>query len=94
MTNLITNSIEKLAREKGLPPNAYLGAYPTIAELVMWIFNTHKIWISVNTNTAMTLFTANVIQKDIGDVNNESKFDTIDSAYLAAIEYTLNNLIN
>lgn len=64
---------------------------PTIAEVVMWLYEKHGIWISVDpeNDTDTWFFT-------ISYNNSETIFgnySTPTEAYEAAIEYTLNNLI-
>jgi hypothetical protein len=76
--------------------NEYLKPYksisaPTIAEVVMWLYEKHGIWISVDpeNDTDTWFFT-------ISYNNSETIFgnySTPTEAYEAAIEYTLNNLI-
>jgi len=75
---------------------------PTIAEVVMWLYEKHGIWVSVKTikwnyehNTIR--FNYNICKfnhnnsSDITDVVYD--FNSPTKAYEAAIEYTLNNLI-
>ena len=77
---------------------------PTIAEVVMWAFEKHGIWISVftmdkwlpNGNDREQLFDYGIKQMKLGLINIPKKFEEFNSpteAYAAAIEYTLNNLI-
>lgn len=75
---------------------------PTIAEVVMWLYEKHGIWISVKTikwnyehNTIR--FNYNICKfnhnnsSDITDVVYD--FNSPTEAYESAIEYTLKNLI-
>jgi hypothetical protein len=84
-----------------------LASAPTIAEVVMWLYEKHGIWISVDCDCYGILWYANL------SVASEKNWDNIDlrheiisaskkfpnehnsptEAYEAAIEYTLNNLI-
>jgi hypothetical protein len=57
---------------------------PTIAEVVMWLYEKHGIWISVYRVDDSTIFRHCFSNVD---------FNTPTEAYEAAIEYTLNNLI-
>lgn len=64
---------------------------PTIAEVVMWLYEQHGIWISAIPNETK-------LWKPILIFNNEDTYDcysfnTPTEAYLSAIEHTLNNLI-
>lgn len=61
---------------------------PTVAEVVMWLYEKHGIWISVN---PMWNY---VVYKNDGYKTTYSNFgNSPTEAYLAAIEYTLKNLI-
>jgi hypothetical protein len=65
---------------------------PTIAEVVMWLYEKHGIWIGVNQMIGMRFYIN--FWKD--DVNRYCPFDSFNSpteAYLSAIEYSLRNLI-
>lgn len=64
---------------------------PTIAAVVMWLYEKHGIWVSVTLSSGLFWWEV---------MNNEKKFSPLGSnsyssteAYEAAIEYTLNNLI-
>jgi hypothetical protein len=78
---------------------------PTIAEVVMWLYEKHGIWIEVN---HIKTFGINRFHITIWNYKDTSDYITIyhdgvgpgykvwDSpteAYLSAIDYTLNNLI-
>ena len=65
---------------------------PTIAEIVMWLYEKHGIWISVDYDQEIQWY------YNIVDISEEGgylvdKFNSHIAAYLAAIDYTLNNLI-
>lgn len=70
----------------------YMCAAPSIAEVVMWLYETHGIWINVYR-----------YKDHAADVNDDymfrsnytklREFKTPEEAYEAAIIYTLNNLI-
>ena len=77
---------------------------PTIAEVVMWLYENHGVWISVytmdkwlsNGNDKEQLFDYSLKQMKLGLVDISKKpeeFNSPTEAYEAAIEYTLNNLI-
>jgi hypothetical protein len=64
---------------------------PTIAEVVMWLYDKHGIWISVDPEND-----ANAWFYTISHNKSETIFGNLNSpteAYEAAIEYTLTNLI-
>ena len=65
---------------------------PTIAEVIMWLYETHEIWISVDRHFDKFISKNNgVIINFYG--NRESYFDTPTEAYSSAIEYVLNKII-
>ena len=75
---------------------------PTIAEVVMWLYEKHGIWIQpfpYDTITAAKEWTATILSLEWGEdkeVHYEHKIGSLNSpteAYEAAIEYTLKNLI-
>ena len=66
---------------------------PTIAEVIMWLYEKHGIWIWAERYS--TLFRP--YAEEIGDERfgkwEGHKYSSPTEAYLAAIEYTLKNLI-
>jgi hypothetical protein len=70
---------------------------PTIAEVVMWLYEKHGIWISVEQNTYENKFDYLITQRKIDSwyvkSNDEQVFNSPTKAYEAAIEDTLNNLL-
>ncbi len=69
---------------------------PTIAEVVMWLYEKHGIWICVDKSAGFDWWKFNIrILKDVGYVFGEfgSDYNSPTEAYSAAIEYTLKNLI-
>ena len=86
-----------------------LASAPTIAEVVMWLYEKHGIWISVDWMTRKKPFNSGFychLRGTSKPLNQDNFFvinDTLDpgyevfnsptEAYLAAIEYILNNLI-
>jgi hypothetical protein len=69
-------------------PYNYLA--PTIADVVMWLYETHNIWIEVSRGYDKDKY---LYQYFIDKNSQEFGFKTPIKAYEAAIEYTLNNLI-
>ena len=69
---------------------------PTIADVVMWIYEKHGIWIEVRFFQAYKLF-----YFELSNVNNlkgmtskgENHFKSPTEAYEAGIEHTLNHII-
>lgn len=66
-------------------------AAPTIAEVVMWIYEEHGIWISVLPSYTWTYQLYNRVGNQ--KIFNDGLFNSPKEAYEAAIKYTLNNLI-
>jgi hypothetical protein len=68
---------------------------PTIAEVLMWLYEKHKIWISVDAPHKLLkswCFEAYKINDEITLIE-KSLFNSPTEAYEAAIDYVLNNLI-
>jgi len=103
--NISTNAIANWNDEK------YEGilSAPTIAEVVMWLYEKHGIWINPIPRLSSWIFTIqevrtgnneSLIDIDFYESNTYLKFKGVPTimnspteAYEAAIEYTLNNLI-
>lgn len=68
---------------------------PTIAEVVMWLYEKHRIWVDVVTDRAVANFGYNITTRD--NIHYTDVFyvgwSSPTAAYEAAIIYTLNNLI-
>ena len=64
---------------------------PTIAEVVMWVYEKHEIWIGVEASDDFTMFCFRVRKKEVSRLSFDYNSPT--EAYEAAIEYTLKNLI-
>ena len=64
---------------------------PTAADVVMWLYKNHKIWISVDpeidTNTWFHTITHNKSETVFGN------YSTLTEAYEKGIEHVINNLI-
>lgn len=77
---------------------------PTIAEVVMWLYEKHGIWIEVRHIKTFNVNRFHVIIWDYKDTSDYMTihcdngvgyevWDSLTEAYEAAIEYTLNKLI-
>ena len=71
---------------------------PTIAEVVMWLYEKHEIWIGVICDVGNDLlFTFKIYSTKIGEercIVNGNMYESPTEAHEAAIKYTLiNNLI-
>ena len=104
MNTPISFPLAELLNRKGLPglerfyenkkhydmnPKKY-----TIADVVMWLYEEHKIWISVNREPESGVFYFSV-DKNKGNFfyDKGGDFKSPEAAYEAAIEYVLNKLI-
>lgn len=66
---------------------------PTIAEVVMWLYEKHGIWISVNYKLGH--FVPTISKGDLKSIKIKdwNLFPSIGEAYLEAIKYCLTNLV-
>lgn len=64
---------------------------PTIAEVVMWLYEKHEIWIGVEASDDFTMFCFRVRKKEVSRLSFDYNSPT--EAYEAAIFYVLSNLI-
>lgn len=68
---------------------------PTIADVVMWLYEKHRIWIIAFPelfNGEIVKFYPSIFEQGVGE-DIEQYYNSPTEAYEAAIEYTLNNLI-
>lgn len=76
-------------------PEGEIFLKPTIAEVCMWLYEKHGIWISVlqmlNNGVTVTWY-ASYYEQGVGE-DIEVYYNSPTEAYEAAIEYTLNNLL-
>lgn len=73
----------------------YISA-PTIATVVMWLYEKHGIWIYISDGTARLEFRYQIQRLKVLGENNFSsdvRYKSPKEAYEKAIEYCLNNLI-
>lgn len=90
MTNHVSKRLHDLlvSKECDLPN-------PSIADVVMWLYEKHGIWISVDAPHKLLkswYFEVYKINDEITSIE-ESLFTSPTEAYEAAIEYILNNLL-
>lgn len=70
----------------------FLCSAPTIAEVVMWLYEKYGIWVYVDNNHIHKWwYCAHLIGSS--DKYDASQYNSPTQAYEAAISYTLNNLI-
>jgi len=77
-------------------PDDVLYFAPTIAEVVMWLYEKHGIWIYPRQSSARLGFRCFIQRLRIlgeTDIQNDEVYESPTEAYEAAILYTLNNLI-
>ena len=87
----VTELVKAQINEEDTTPFQTIAA-PTIVEVVMWLYEKHGIWISVDFNLETSWFYDIVVLSGEGG-NILDNFDSPTEAYEAAIDYTLNNLI-
>jgi len=72
---------------------------PTIAEVVMWLYEKHGIWVTIsmeNNEEDVVSFYYTILHNDEGETKFKQRMSDYNSpteAYSAGIEYTLKNLI-
>ena len=69
---------------------------PTITEVVMWLYEKHRIWTVVNVNIMGSWYFEHFDLKEKRNAEfkpTDTQYDSPTEAYEAAILYTLNNLI-
>jgi aromatic ring-cleaving dioxygenase len=71
---------------------------PTIAQVVMWLYEKHGIWIQIHHWTKQPVNDDEILENAFqwfanGEADGKI-FRTPTEAYLQAIEYTLKNLVN
>lgn len=70
---------------------------PTIAEMLMWLYEKHGVWIEVNLplycSFKYTILTTKSFAGTLLETMSDNEFEEPTEAYLAAIEYTLKNII-
>ena len=92
--NGIIHNIKDIFEEKDYKIEDCFNA-PTIAEVVMWLYENHKNWIEVYMDDNATFgYLISKIEKD-GRIDYPivRNFNSPTEAYLSAITHTLNNLL-
>ena len=94
--NGIIHNIKDIFEEKDYKIEDCFNA-PTIAEVVMWLYEKHEIWIGVICDVGNDLlFTFKIYSTKIGEercIGNGIMYESPIEAYEAPIKYTLNNLL-
>lgn len=68
-------------------------AAPTIADVVMWFYKEHEIWIGVNQYARTGFYSMTTGNTTDGQPIRSHIYDTPSEAYETAIKYVLNNLL-
>lgn len=93
MNTPVSPELDRLLLEKNIP----MSVNPTIAEVVIWLYEKHGIWIGVICDVGNDLlFTFKIYSTKIGEercIVNGNMYESPIEAYEAGIDYTLNNLI-
>lgn len=90
---------QNTVRKNSQMDNAVINRYsaPSIAEVCMWLYQKHEIWISVLCDSGSDLlFTFKIYSTKIGEEKclvNGNIYNLPTESYEAAIEYVLLNLI-
>ena len=71
--------------------NAYYA--PTIAKVIMWLYEKHGIWIYAFRHNFDKEFYWSIDTKNEDEFTSDDNFNSPTEVYEAAIDYTLNNLI-
>jgi hypothetical protein len=108
MNTPVSFEIAKLLKEKGISIDGkerilysnytvYENEYPdyTIADVVMWLYDNHGIWIEcfIDDDKTFGYLISKISEEGRLDFPIKGNFVTPTEAYQAAFEYTLNNLI-
>ena len=90
MNTSVSLEIDKLLLNKGID----MPVSPTIADVVMWLYDKHGIWIEVIVEQPNHFgYDVFKVKNNISQVEEFISFNSPTEAYEAAIEYTLTNLI-
>lgn len=107
--DMLSSYVENVFEPKNYNTSSFVKSAPTIAEVVMWLYEKHGIWISIFSDTVLnweSLFSIKIdwiypkdspdsedIEPKYFNYKGDNEFNSPTEAYEAAIEYTLNNLI-
>ena len=96
--DMLASYAETVFKPKNYNTSGYVKSAPTIAEVVMWLYEEHKLWIYIiyekglfHNNIEDTTHTA-LFEEDCR-VFNMCNYKTPIEAYEAAIKYCLENII-
>ena len=83
-------TVQKVSYDDTLSSRYYIA--PTIAEVIMWLYEKHGIWISVKLGYGHE-YVVQSTQSPFSFIYSDGTYNSPTEAYEAAIEYTLKNLI-
>lgn len=93
MTEPVKFEIAKLLIQKGYDAHPdFKDSYPTIAEVVMGLYEKYGIWIEVVHRSKLWGFSIKNTRTDLFELER-LEYSSLTEAYEAAIEYVLNKLI-
>ena len=93
--DMLSSYVENVFEPKNYNTSSFVKSAPTIAEVVMWLYEKHGIWISIDMvyEEDQTGFWYCIRESKIDDIAVQSEeYNSPTEAYEAAIEYTLKNL--
>ena len=98
LINTWEDEYDTLHHEDSPDDMIFLCAAPTIAQVVMWLYEKHGVWIDVSLNQYskpkdLQWMYSIVFTQDCTYSHSPKSFNSPTEAYEAAILYTLNNLI-
>lgn len=96
MNTPVSFELSKLLKEKGfnIPYPNVESSYPTIVEVVMWLYEKHGIWIDIRYMDEVLGFGFCVTTLEDNTEQHELyNYKSPTEAYSQAIEFTLKNLI-
>lgn len=92
--HLGADTIEDFKASLGMLDNSLDNIYlaPTIAEVVMWLYEKHEFWITVKQGFGWEYF---IYETNVPytEIDADGTFNSPTEAYEAAIEYILKNLL-
>ena len=72
----------------------FICSTPTISEVVMWLYEKHGLWVEVIVEQPFYFgYDVFKVKNNVSQIKKFISYNSPTEAYLAAIEYTLNNLI-
>lgn len=89
---MLSSYVNNVFKPKNYNTSGYIVSAPTIAEVVMWLYEKHGIWIEVIETDLFDKFFFQIKRKDNTRLKN-GDYNSPTEAYESAIKYVLTNLI-